>query len=105
MDNFKIIYKILKHLERELDCEYSDPEGVSHEKLDISRPRWEQILIMLQKEGYIEGILVNRTCSDDRGHVIEPVHALITLKGLEYLSENSAMKKAEKLLKGVSAWI
>lgn len=101
MDNFKIIYRILRHLERAMDCEITDPEPISHTALGITRERWEQILIMLQDNGYIDGIIYVRTLSSDRAHITEPIRPSITLKGLEYLAENSLMKKAGDLLRGV----
>ena len=57
MDNFKVIYKILKHLEAMLDCEETNIEAISADRLGISRTRWEQILIMLDDEKYIKGIV------------------------------------------------
>ena len=58
MDNFKIIYKILKALEAALDYEESDIDEISHEKLKITYTRWVNILIMLFENGYITGITV-----------------------------------------------
>lgn len=101
MDNFKAIYKILKHLESMMDCEYTDISEISNERLGITRERWEQILILLQKEGYIDGIAISKSLSDDKSHITKPIKPNITLKGLEYLAENYTLKKAENLLKGV----
>ena len=53
MDNFKVIYQILKYLEAALDAPMYDGEAISPEKLRISRERWEQILYMMQDAGYI----------------------------------------------------
>lgn len=101
MDNFKIIYKILKHLESMMDCELTDISAISHERLGITRERWEQILILLQKEGYIDGIVSAKTLSDDKPHIVESIKPIITLRGLEYLAENSLLKKAGNMLKGI----
>lgn len=101
MDNFKTIYKILKHLESMMDCEYTDVSAISHERLGITRERWEQILILLQKEGYIDGIVSTQTFADDKPHIVEPINPSITLRGLEYLAENSLLKKAGNMLKGI----
>ena len=49
MDNFTIIYKILKALEAAMDFEAFDVSKISHERLGISYERWEKILIMLTK--------------------------------------------------------
>lgn len=101
MDNFKIIYKILKRLESMMDCEYTDTTAISHERLGITRERWEQILILLQENGYIKGIATAKTVEDDKSHIVEPIKPIITLKGLEYLADNSLMKKAGNMLKGI----
>lgn len=102
MDNFKVIYKILKHLESAMDFEYTDVSAISHERLRITRERWEQILILLYKDGYIDGIVSTKTVSDDKPHIAEPINPMITLKGLEYLAENSLLKKAGNMLKGIA---
>lgn len=101
MDNFKIIYRILKHLEMSMDCEVLDTEAISHSRLGITRGRWEQLLIMMQDEGYIHGIATTQSLSDSHRRVAEPIAPEITIKGLEYLTENSFMKKAANLVKGV----
>ena len=101
MDNFKIIYKILKHLESMMDCEYTDVTAISHDRLGITRERWEQILILLQESGYIKGITITEIFSDDKPHIVEPIKPIITLKGLEYLAENSLLKKAGNMLRGI----
>lgn len=102
MNNFKIIYKILKHFEASLDYEEVDLAQITAEQLGISEVRWEQLLIMLYEEGYISGIAVSKSLSTDRKQICRPIRPNITLKGLEYLEENSVMKKAEKIIKGVS---
>lgn len=101
MDNFKIIYKILKFLEASLDYEQTDVDAISPGRLHITHERWEQLLIMMQDNGYVTGIVSTRTASDDKRHIVEPVKPVITLKGLEYLSENTLMKKAANIVKGV----
>ena len=100
MDNFKIIYKILRYLEKAMDYEEPDFSAISPESLGISRERWSALLIMLCKEGYIDGIVWTSKLASGSLSIAEPIHPTITLKGLEYLSENSMMHKAHKLLSG-----
>lgn len=101
MDNFKIIYKILKILEKAMDEERFDKYEISNESLGITQARWEMIIAMLAKEGYIEGVSIANVIGSSRpGIKIKDVR--ITLKGLEYLEENSLMKKAANLIKGIS---
>ena len=101
MDNFSVIYKILKILEQAMDYDEFDTGKISHNRLNISYQRWEKILIMLTKSGYIEGVVYDQCTSDYSPHIEEPIQPVITLKGLEYLNDNSLMKKAAKVAKGI----
>lgn len=99
MDNFKIIYKILMELERNMGNEQFSVESISAERLKLPFNRWEQLMIMMQDEGYIRGLVVARNISERYRHIVEPIFPEITIKGLEYLAENSFMGKAKELLK------
>lgn len=101
MDNFTVIYKILKALEQAMDYDEFDIGRISHTKLNISYERWEKIMIMLTKTGYIdEVVLVSDQClSNCSLHIAKPITPMITLKGLEYLNDNTFMKKAANALK------
>ena len=101
MDNFKVIYRILKYLESAMDYVETDKEAISHHRLNISYERWEQLMIMLQANGFIEGLVYTQTLNDDKPHLTEPIKPRITLRGLEYISENTMMQKAARLLKGI----
>lgn len=105
MDNFTIIYKILKVLEKAMDYDELDINAISHERINISHQRWEKILIMLVKSGYIEGIVYGSDIGDYSPHLLQPIHPMITLKGLEYLNDNSLMKKAANIAKGIKETI
>ena len=101
MDNFKIIYRILKYLEQHLGEDNLNLDRISHEQLGISFLRWEALLRMMQEEGYIKGLIYEQNLSDSAPHVVTPISPKITIKGLEYLEENSMMKKAENALKTI----
>lgn len=101
MDDFKIIYKILKELEKNMGNEEFSVRSISAEHLKISYEKWEQLLIMLSDSGYINGIVTTRDLEDKFRHIAEPIFPSITLKGLEYLAENSFMAKAKEALKMV----
>ena len=101
MDNFKVIYNILRYLEASLDCAELDTEPISPFRLGISRERWEQILIMMQDDGYIKGLVLTKTLGDSRRHIAEPIEPEITLKGLEYMVNNTTIQKAARLAKGI----
>lgn len=101
MDNFSVIYKILKTLEKAMDLEEFDVSAISPERLGISYLRWEKLMIMLSKSGYVEGIVYDQCTSDYSPKLVRPITPVITLKGLEYLAENSLMKKAANIAKGI----
>lgn len=99
MDDFKIIYKILNTLEKALDFEEFDLKTISSDKLGISEERYRKYIEMLVDSGYIKGIRVYRDLLGDIQ--IEEDNVRITLKGLEYLSENTIMQRMHKLAKGI----
>ena len=102
MNNFSVIYKILRLLEKNMDCDELDPESISPEALGISKERRDAILVMLIKNGYIEGLLL-RPVSGEAQPVLRCLeNTAITLKGLEYLEENSLMRKAAGIAKGIA---
>lgn len=99
MDNFKIIYKILKELEKNMGNESFSIENISAEKLKISFEKWEQLLILLQEDGYIKGLILSKELTSIYRHIIETIKPQITLRGLEYLADNTFMAKAKEALK------
>ncbi len=101
MDNFTVIYKVLKSLEKAMDYDEFDTETISHNRLNITYQRWEKIMIMLTRSGYVEGVVYDQTCDDYSPHIVLPIRPVITLKGLEYLSDNTAMKRAANIVKGI----
>ncbi|MCM1055544.1 MAG: YjcQ family protein [Bacteroides sp.] len=98
MDNFSVIYKILKAFEKAMDLEEFDIKQISPDVLKISENRWLRIMEMLIGEGYITGVLIEHFMAGDK---ISANNPRITLKGLEYLNENSFMKKACEVAKGI----
>lgn len=58
-------------------------------------------MIMLVKSGYIEGVIYDQCSGEYSPHIEKPIQPTITMKGLEYLEENSMMKKAADVVKGI----
>ena len=100
MDNFKIIYKILSVLEKSMDLENVDIERISSTTLGISQQRWNKYMEMLLDAGYIKGVTIQKYVTGETNVDAEDIR--ITLKGLEYLSENSIMQKMYKAAKGIT---
>lgn len=101
MDDFRIIYKILRILQRSMDLEELDKDNISAEALGLSVPKWNRIMAMLLNEGYISGgeTWNAMDCGYPRVALTRPE---ITLKGLEYLEQNGLMRKAADLAKGIA---
>lgn len=97
-DNFKTIYKILSAFEKALDIESFELESISAEKLGISKVRWTKYIQMLVEAEYLAGIEIRDTIT---GIDILEENPHITLKGLEYLAENSIMQRMYKAAKGI----
>jgi len=98
MDNFSIIYKILSALEKAMDYPEFDIEQINAKVLKISEERWLRYIEMLADCGYIKGV---EFVTDLTGTHAEFDDVRITLKGLEYLTENSFMKRAYRAVKGI----
>lgn len=100
MEDFRIIYRILKLLQQSMDFEDFDSEGFTAERFGTNPNRFQALLIQLQRAGYIEGLDIVQYIRQPE-HIEPPMQPKITLKGLEYLQENSMMKKAAAFAKGL----
>lgn len=100
MDDFRTIYKILRILQKSMDLEEFKKNSISAETLGLSIPKWNRIMAMLLNEGYISGgeTWNAMDCGYPKVALTRPE---LTLKGLEYLEENSLMRKAADLAKGI----
>lgn len=97
-ENLKIIYRILRTLEKMMDDD--EIKLLSAEQLGISRQRWARILTMMIDEGYIKGV---RVSGDAAGNIyVDQPSPAITLKGIEYLEGNTFMQRAYKAAKGIA---
>lgn len=102
MDNFKIIYKILRELEKNMGNENFSAETISAEKLNIPFEKWEQIFVIMQKEGYIKGLFLITDVSQNYWHIMQTGKPpQITIKGLEYLANNEMLEIAEEITQNV----
>lgn len=99
MDNFKAVYQILSALEKSMDYEVLDLEAIDHNALGVSRERWCRYIEMMSDVGYIKGVSIKKDISGKTR--VECSDMRITLKGLEYLQENSVMRKMYNATKGL----
>ena len=104
-DYFVIVYQVLAYLYRCLkDGEDLDPEllAPTSRLLNINERYWGYIIENLQNDGFIRGASLKFAM----GHVLYECNlenCQITPKGIEYLCENSTIKKAYKFLKEVKS--
>lgn len=98
MDNFSVIYKILKYIERNMDCEEFDEEHFTAEFFNVSDTRFFFLLKALILDHYVSGIRCEEVPT---GRTISIISPHLTLGGMEYLANNTMMRKAYRLAKGV----
>lgn len=99
MDNFKAVYKILSTLEKAMDYPEFDINLISAEKLGISQERWCRYIEMMADTGYIKGVEMYMDITGELN--VEAKEMRITLKGLEYLQENTIMQRMYQMAKGI----
>lgn len=99
MDNFKAVYKILRALEAAMDLPEFNLSQVGAQTLGVSEERWARYIEMMADVGYIKGVKVFENVVGETEVRDEGVR--ITLKGLEYLQENSIMQKIYQTANGI----
>lgn len=99
LDNFKAVYKILSTLEKAMDLPEFDVSLIGADKLGVSDERWARYIEMMADVGYIKGVSISKDVTGSMN--INADDMRITLKGLEYLQENSIMQKIYKAAKGI----
>ena len=102
MDVFKLIYRILKQIRALELAEEHDLALLSPDAMKATEIERDNILLKMQEEGLITGLAVIKGIDGQQRTFIMWQSSMprVTLKGLEYMEENSMMKKAKNLLKG-----
>jgi hypothetical protein len=95
------MYRILKTLLNYAGRQDFTNELISAKKLGVSYEEWSYIMILLQKSGFIDGVVYTQTLSQRFPEIVDISHVGITISGIEYVEENSTMKKVGELLKEV----
>lgn len=99
MDNFKAVYAILSALEKDMDAPKADVSKFDSESLCVSENRWIHYIEMMADVGYIKGVKIATDITGSKRCDCRDIQ--ITLKGLEYLQENSIMRKIYNTAKGI----
>lgn len=100
MNEFIIIYRILKRLEDAMETDNFDTNSISYEELGVNKILWENVIELLVENGYVKGIDIFRNNDgfhDGTKKYVDISRARITLKGLEYLHENRTMDRARTM--------
>ncbi len=100
MDNFDVIYKMLKTLENAIDYYEFDFGSISAERLKISECKLTRVWEMLANEMLVYVNLPKITLKNET--LVYVNLPRITLKGLEYLHSNRFMLEAANKAKGIS---
>lgn len=100
MEEFRIIYKMLNYMRKAMKVETPDYTPISAEGINIPEVMWLRLVRMMVDEGYIKGVKLTKDLSGAYS-IAGQFEPEITLKGLEYLEENSLMRKAKDIAKGI----
>ena len=101
MDNFRGVYLILSALEKAMDLpEFDLLANIGPEKLKVSDERYCRYLEMMLDVGYIKGVEITRNIIGST--TVDAKNIRITLKGLEYLQENSIMRQMFEAAQGIA---
>lgn len=103
-DYFSVVFHILRAAyEYKKVHKKFDIEEISAEVLGINKGYRDEVLEEMLESGYVRGFKVKQYIS---GKVITGLDGLdITEKGIEYLKENSNMKKVYNILKETRDWV
>ena len=90
MDNFKLIYQILRWLERSMDCECPDYTELSAERFRVSEPRFRKVMPILAEEG---PLVKNSACRNVNLSLIQhPRRVLFSFVVLKYFLSYDIIK-------------
>lgn len=98
MNTLQIAYKILYELEHKEKQDYMG-QLISPAALKVEEDKWLEVLQSLLDENYISGVKIGKDVLGNQ--YVDVKNAKITMKGAEYLSENSAMKKFAQIATNV----
>ena len=99
MEHFKTVYRILNFLKKSEQFDEFDDDSFSAAYFKLTDRQWASTLERLIDDGHVKGVSIKYGA--DGYTIISTSTPRITTKGLEYLEENSLMRKAAKLAKGI----
>lgn len=102
-DYFRILYVILTELyEVKKQGKKVNLDNISPERFKVAESYWLDIVEEATGKGYIKGALIRKTKT---GRMVAGIENMtITMDGIEYLQDNSKMKKVYEALKELKDW-
>ena len=97
----RTMYRILKTLLKYAGRQDFTNELISAKKLGVSYEEWSYIMILLQKSGYVDGVVYTQDLSQRFPEIVSIDRVGITITGIEYVEENSTMRKVGEMLKDI----
>ncbi|QEO62957.1 hypothetical protein EVS87_012245 [Bacillus altitudinis] len=97
MDRRKLIYSILKELDKGLEPRHTD--------YDVDLQFFGEVIRMMESKNLIENASVVRGGMGNLVKMTLLKHAKVTFDGMEYLEDNSAWAKTYNTLKELRDWI
>lgn len=82
-----------------MDLTDFDVSQINAKALGVTKQRWVRYIEMMADVGYIKGVDVDESISGDLIVNVDSIR--ITLKGLEFLQENTIMQRFYKAAKGI----
>ena len=101
-DYYVIVYQILSYLYKCLkNGEKVDGNMISHESelFVINEKYWEYIMANMVEQGFIRGITIKK--SPGQVYISRLDHCEITPDGIDYLCDNSRIKRAYEFAKDI----
>ena len=98
----RTVYKVLKRIHAAEQLEETDPGMFAPEVFDIDAAQRDRTTATQLAEVSLHGVIVRKYVGQRRETVLIDWQALeVTLRGLQYLEENSAMRRAAEEAKGI----
>lgn len=98
----KDIYRILKGLADGMGDDTFDGKAFVYSLADrMGDAKADALVAMMTEAGLVSGVNVKRYL-DKPGVTVEPMDPRITLKGIQFLEENSMMRRAANAASGIA---
>ena len=101
-DYYVIVYQILSYLYKCLkEGKPIDPNAISHDGtlFSINEKYWEYIMTNMYEQGFFRGFTVKK--AGDNIYISRLDHCEITPDGIDYLCDNSRIKRAYEYAKDI----